>query len=71
MANYIYPAGVRTFGARDALPAGSADKVVKGAQLDDEFVELTARSAEKLDAAATAGDFTGLIDGGTISGGAF
>jgi len=71
MANYIYPAGARTFGARDALPAGAQDKVVKGAQLDSEFVELTSRSADKLDKDAQTGDFTGLIDGGTVSGGTF
>ena len=73
MADYTYPSnpGNLTFGDRDALDPSNPEKIIKGTQLDWEFDSLAADSATKLDEAAQAGDFTGLIDGGTIDGGTF
>ena len=73
MSDYVYPTTpvTLTFGNRDDLPPGSAEKVVKGSQLDNEFVGLVTAVNSKLDKAAQTGDFTGLIDGGTIIGGTF
>ena len=58
MADYIYPTGSITFGARDALAPADPEKVVKGSQLDAEFQGIAAASATKFDDDST-------IDGGT------
>lgn len=72
MSNYQYPqAGDITFGTRDGLAPGNPEKVVKGSQLDTEFNALVIANTSKLDKAAASGDFTGLIDGGTVDGGIF
>ena len=74
MTDYVYPSGGNVpnkFSDRDALPPGDPEKVIKGLQLDQEFNALVTAVNSKLDKAAQAGDFTGLIDGGSINGGTF
>ena len=71
MSNYTYPQTGFTFGARDGLAPGNAEKVIKGVQFDPEFTALETAVNSKLDKAAQSGDFTGLIDGGTVDGGTY
>ena len=71
MSDYTYTNNTFTFGQRDGLAPGSAEKVVKGVQLDFEFLALVTAVNSKLDSAAQAGDFTGTIDGGSVNGGTF
>ena len=67
MATYSYPAGPRTFGARDQLAPGSPDKVVSGAQLDLEYEGITTGKLDKSgnDFDGTIQDANALIDGGS------
>ena len=70
MANYTYPQSGITFGGRDALAPGDTQKTIKGVQLDPEFEELAARSADKLNTLNPS--FTGVMTGGgTVDGGTF
>lgn len=69
MSNYVYGSQQITFGSRDGLAPGNAEKVVKGVQLDQEFTRLATVSNEKLD--KTGGDFSGTINGGTVNGGTY
>ena len=71
MADYTYPNTGFTFGARDGLAPGNAEKVIKWVQFDPEFTALETAVNSKLDAAAGAGDFTGIIDGGIVDGGTY
>ena len=71
MADYTYPQTGFTFGARDGLAPGNAEKVIKGSQFDPEFTLIETIVNARLDKNAVAGDFEGLIDGGTVDGGTF
>lgn len=66
------------FAAKDALLSGNPSKVVKGTEIDDEFVAIAAAVATKADKASptftgtvtaanltVTGTFTGTVDGGT------
>lgn len=62
------------FAAKDALPSGNAGKIVKGTEINTEFVNIAAAVATKLDASGgtltnpvLSGSMTGTgtIDGGT------
>ena len=69
MSDYTYGFNQMTFGARDVLAPGNADKVVKGSQLDVEFTALVTAVNSKLNAADPS--FTGTMSGGVINGGTF
>ena len=73
MSDYGYPTVPNniTFGARDDLAPGNAEKVVKGSQMDAEFNGLVTSVNSKLDKNAAPGSFTGTIDGGVIDGGTY
>ena len=71
MSDYTYTNNTYTFGGRDGLAPGDTEKVIKGSQLDFEFLALVTAVNSKLDSAAQAGDFTGTIDGGSVNGGTF
>lgn len=62
MAEYVYgtSGNTATFGSRDTLPPGNAQKVVSGSQFDTEFVAVQNGKLDK-----EGNDFTGTIDGGT------
>ena len=69
MTDYSYPQTGFTFGARDGLAPGNAEKAIKGVNLDPEFDALVIAVASKLNTANPA--FTGVMSGGTIDGGSF
>ena len=71
MSDYVYgPPSQMTFGTRDNLAPGNADKVVKGSQLDVEFGKIVTAIASKLNAADPS--FTGtMTGGGSVNGGTF
>ena len=66
MSDYTYTNNTFTFGQRDGLAPGSAEKVVKGIQLDFEFLALVTAVNSKLDKDDDGTGFTGTIDGGTF-----
>jgi hypothetical protein len=73
MTDYIY--GPPTFGSRDELPPGAADKVVSGHDFDVEFNKLVTAVASKLNIQDPV--FNGTMNAGTsgvgsvINGGTF
>ncbi len=69
MSDYSYPQTLHTFGERDGLPPGNTEKTIKGADFDPEFELLVTSVNSKLNHRDPA--FTGIMDGGTIDGGAF
>lgn len=71
MADYTYPQTGFTFGARDSLAPGNAEKVITGAQFDPEFTLIETIVNARLDKNAVSGDFQGVIDGGIVDGGTF
>jgi hypothetical protein len=50
-----------TFGARDTLPPGNAQKIISGSQFDTEFVAVADGKLDKNDDGT---GFIGVIDGG-------
>ena len=58
MSNYTYPDAVN-FNSKDALPSGSASKVIQGAEFHDEFVAISTAVATKADLASPT--FTGTV----------
>lgn len=56
MSNYTY---VSNFGAKDALASGNANKVIKGADFETEFTEISTAIATKADSASPT--FTGTV----------
>jgi len=71
MSNYTK---LTDFAAKDTLPSGNSGKIVKGAEIDDEFNAIELNMVTKADIASPT--FTGtvtapIIDGATISGGSF
>ena len=58
MSNYVYPQTAFTFGERDLLSTGNAEKLAKGVQFDPEFEAIAT-------AIATKADSDGIINGGT------
>ena len=71
MSDYTYTNNTFTFGQRDGLAPGSAEKVVKGIQLDFEFLALVTAVNSKLDKNGT--DFEGVIgsENAEVNGGTF
>lgn len=69
MSDYTYTNNLHTFGERDGLAPGLPEKVVKGVQLDFEFLALVTAVNSKLNSENPA--FTGIMTGGTINGGAY
>jgi hypothetical protein len=65
---YAYPEGQQSFEDKDALPAGSAGKVVRGSDVGFQSAAIT---TGKLDKTPIEGDFTGVLDGGRIEGGSY
>ena len=62
------------FAAKDTLPSGNAGKIVKGAEIDDEFNSIEVNFATKADIDSPT--FTGTVtiptlDGAAINGGSF
>ena len=62
------------FAAKDILPSGNAGKIVKGAEIDDEFNSIEVNFATKADILSPT--FTGTVtiptlDGAAINGGTF
>lgn len=68
---YDYPVTGITFLDRDGYASGNPEKAIKGSQVDPEMVAIAAAVNAKMDFNAVAGEFTGLIDGGTIDGGIY
>jgi hypothetical protein len=70
MSNYIKGTN---FTVKDTLPTGNASKIVRGAEIDDEFTAIVAAIASKADSSnptfsgtiTIAGSVSGIIDGGT------
>jgi len=69
MTDYSYPNTGFTFGARDGLAPGNAEKGIKGVQFDPEFLALVTAVSSKLNIANPT--FTGTMSGGTIDGGTY
>lgn len=69
MTDYSYPQTGFTFGFRDTLAPGNAEKTIKGTQFDPEFTALVTAVNSKLNIANPA--FTGIMTGGTLDGGVF
>jgi len=77
MANYVKSVN---FAAKDDLASGNPSKIVKGSEIDTEFNNIAARSADKADlesptftgtvTAATV-NVTGTLTAGTIDGGTY
>ncbi len=62
MSNYTK---VTNFAAKDSLPSGNANKVVRGSEIDTEFNNIATAVATKTDnasAAITGGTITGITD---------
>jgi hypothetical protein len=62
------------FAAKDTLPSGNAGKIVKGAEIDDEFNSIEVNFATKADILSPT--FTGIVtiptlDGAAINGGTY
>jgi hypothetical protein len=73
MTDYAYPQpGSITFGARDALAPGNAEKVIKGSQMDEQFNALVLAVNSKLNTLDPVidGDLTGTT-GSRIIGGTY
>ena len=72
MSNYTYPSTTLSFVDRDGLPPGSAEKVVKGIQLEAEFTALVTAVNSKLNTMnpVIEGDLTGT-SGSRIIGGTY
>jgi len=71
MSNYFK---LTDFAAKDTLPSGNAGKIVKGAEIDDEFNDIADKMATKADIESPT--FTGIVtiptlDGAAINGGSF
>lgn len=70
MSNYVKSVN---FTAKDTLPTGNANKVVRGAELDTEYTAIAVAVSTKADTASptftgtvTLGDsLVGVVDGGT------
>jgi hypothetical protein len=70
MSNYVKSVN---FTAKDTLPTGNANKVVRGAELDTEYTAIAVAVSTKADSAnptftgtVTLGDsLVGVVDGGT------
>jgi hypothetical protein len=69
MTDYTYPNTGFTFGARDSLAPGNAEKAIIGSQFDPEFNALVASVNSKLNIANPV--FTGTLSGGIIDGGTY
>ena len=67
MANYVYAVG--KFANKDTLDPGNADKIIKGADFEPEFVAIANASATKVDRDNPV--FDAPISSGTIDGGTF
>jgi len=68
---YSYPNTGFTFGQRDGLAPGNAEKVIKGSQFDPEFQALQTVVNKKMDFDTQPGEFIGILDGGVIDGGTY
>lgn len=69
MSNYTK---VTNFAAKDSLPSGNANKVVRGSEIDTEFNNISTAIATKTDnasAAITGGTITGITDLAIADGG--
>lgn len=69
MSNYTK---VTNFAAKDSLPSGNANKVVRGSEIDTEFNNISTAIATKTDnasAAITGGSITGITDLAIADGG--
>jgi hypothetical protein len=69
MSNYTK---VTNFAAKDSLPSGNANKVVRGSEIDTEFNNIATAVATKTDnasAAITGGTITGITDLAIADGG--
>ena len=63
---YNYPKTGTTFGSRDTLPVGNANKIISGTQFDPEFNAISEGKLNR-DAPQTGDNaFVGFIDGGTF-----
>ena len=62
MANYEKSVN---FAAKDGLAPGNPAKIVKGSELDTEFNNIEARSADKADLASPT--FTGTVTAATVN----
>ena len=69
MSDYSYPNTGFTFGARDGLAPGNAEKIIKGTQFDPEFYALVTAVNSKLNIIDPT--FSGEMNGGSINGGTF
>jgi len=63
MSNYTK---ATDFAAKDDLPTGNAAKIVKGTEIDDEFVALQSAIATKLDITTFNTDLADLKDGNVL-----
>ena len=71
MSNYTK---LTDFAAKDTLPSGNAGKLVKGAEIDDEFNAISTAVASKANTASPT--FTGTVtittlNGATVDGGTY
>jgi hypothetical protein len=67
MTDYNYQNG--KFSSKDSLPPGDPEKIVRGQDFEDEFPEVETAVNSKLNIANPV--FSGIMNGGTIDGGAF
>lgn len=67
MADYNYSTG--KFSGKDSLPPGNADKIIKGADFEPEFVAISTAVNSKVDSDNPV--FSAPIDNGVIDGGTF
>ena len=77
MSNYTK---TTDFAAKDSLPSGDSDKIIKGAEFETEFDAISTAIATKADLASPtftgtvtipALTFTGTLSTGTIDGGTY
>ena len=77
MSNYTK---TTNFTAKDTLPAGDTNKIIRGSEFDTEFDAIQTASATKADIASPtftgtvtipALNFTGTLSTGTIDGGTY
>ena len=77
MSNYTK---VTNFTAKDSLPSGDTNKIIRGSEFDTEFAAISTAVATKADLASPtftgtvtipALNFTGTLSTGTIDGGTY
>lgn len=77
MSNYTK---ITDFAAKDTLPSGDANKIIKGTQFEDEFDNIATAVATKANTASPtftgtvvipAMTFSGTLSTGTIDGGTY